>query len=63
MLRKIKHDIKQAQNRLIKKKICENFGRNELRKLEEKYLNNYDSLIQYELNKFYDWCINYEPNS
>ena len=63
MLKKLKYDIKQAQTRLIKKKICENFGQNELRKLEDKYLNNYDSLIQYELNKFYEWCINYEPNS
>jgi succinate dehydrogenase flavin-adding protein (antitoxin of CptAB toxin-antitoxin module) len=60
MSNKLKNDIKQAKKRLIKKKICENFGQNELRKLSDKYSNIYGYSIQKELNEFFEWCMNYE---
>jgi len=66
--KKIETAIKYEKNRLIsivkKKGLYENFGQNEVRKIEDQYINNssYTDEMNHNrdlLQSFNDWCSTY----
>jgi len=67
----LEKEIEKVKNKLIKKAkskgLYENFGQNEVRKLEDKHLNSSDYTD--EMNKkrnliqsFDEWCMNFDGN-
>ena len=67
----LEKEIEKVKNKLIKKAkskgLYENFGQNEVRKLEDKHLNSSDYTD--EMNKkrnliqsFGEWCMNFDGN-
>lgn len=61
-IKDLRRDIEQAKKRLSAKKVTENFGASEIRKLEDKYfdLSMYDrSAYHRAMSAFEDWCQTY----
>ena len=59
--------IKRAKKKISNKEIYENFGQEEVRNIEQKFINlsDYTDEMNYnrdKLKRFNDWCMNYTGN-
>lgn len=63
MHKRCRKEIEQIKEKLKKKKVCENFGQEEIRKLYDKYTNyefwSETQLCHKAIREFERWCMDY----
>jgi hypothetical protein len=61
---KLEKAIEHSKNKLIKTKVCENFGEKEIRILKDRHIDLSDYSMDMNtkrtmINNFSEWCYNY----